>query len=41
MSTDALMIHNATKRQGKVETVSDVSLTVKAGEIVALLSTLR
>lgn len=37
MSTDALVICNAVKRQGKTETVSDVSLTLNPGEIVALL----
>ncbi len=37
MSTDALVIRNAVKRRGKVETVSDLSLTLNAGEIVALL----
>ena len=37
MPTDALIIRNVTKRQGNAETVSDVSLTVKAGESVALL----
>ena len=37
MSTDTLVIRNAVKRQGKVTTVSDVSLTLNRGEIIALL----
>ncbi|MGI9391434.1 MAG: ABC transporter ATP-binding protein [Boseongicola sp.] len=37
MPNDALVIRNVLKRYGNVETVSDVSLTIKAGERVALL----
>lgn len=37
MSNDALIIQNAVKRQGKVETVSNISMTLDPGEIVALL----
>ncbi len=37
MSTDALIIRDAVKRQGKVETVRGVSLTLRPGERLALL----
>jgi len=37
MSTDALLIRDAVKRQRDVETVSGVNLTLKPGERVALL----
>ncbi len=37
MSTDALILRDAVKRQGKVETVRGVSLTLRPGERLALL----
>ena len=37
MANDNLEIRNVIKRQGKLQTVNDVSLTVEPGERVAMM----